>query len=477
MLAAARPVLSSLCGGLLALGLVVLAPSSALAQAPPPSPAPAPALPAPAPVPVLIAPAPGVAPVPVLVAPAAGPGAPLAVAGSPEAPVVMLEQEPIPPIDEAPPPPDLRAYAPYFPLHLSLLHPMSSNAGLPDLLANFSLGVILGRLGYVDGLQVSTVGSIAHDLRGAQIGAASLIDESADGLQVGGVFAFTNGRLRGAQLAGFLSWADASLAGVQVSGLINRVSRGVEGVQVAGLSNWSNASFTGLQIAGGINQTRGEMHGVQVAGALNAAYGSLEGVQIGAFNIGKVRGLQLGVINVSADTQGTQIGVINVARRSSGLQVGIVNVTDNLRGESLGLASLPREGGIHLVVWGSNSLSGNLGVKFGSKVVYSVLSGAIHREDKDNVFGGGVTLGVHFPIFPSLGPGLSVSTDVGGYRLVRDPAPTTRHDELFKLRVLLAYEVVKHFSFFAGGGVRLGVRGDDRLATSLGPEICGGLEL
>jgi hypothetical protein len=472
MLAADRFALASLHGGLLALGLV-LAPSSALAQAPPPAPSSAPA-----PVPVLIAPSPGVAPVPVLVAPSPQPGAPLAVAGA-EAPALSpaLEQEPIPPLAEEPPPPNRRAYAPYFPVNFAVLHPMSSNAGLPELLTNVSLGVILGRVGYVDGVQVSTVGSILHDLRGAQIGAASLIDESATGLQVGGVFAFTTGALRGAQIAGFLGWADSSLAGVQLSGLINRVSRGAEGIQIAGLSNWSNAAFTGLQIAGGINQTKGEMRGVQIAGALNAAYGTLQGVQIGAFNIGKVRGLQLGLVNVSADTQGTQIGLINVARRSEGLQVGVVNVTDNLRGESLGIASLPREGGIHLVVWGSNSLSGNLGVKFGSKVVYSVLSGAIHREDKDNVFGGGITLGVHFPIFPSLGPGLSVSADVGGYRLVRDPAPVTRHDEMYKLRFLLAYEVVKHFSFFAGGGVHVGIRGGERFDTSLGPEVCGGLEL
>ncbi len=48
---------------------------------------------------------------------------------------------------------------------------------------------------------------------------------------------------------------------------------------------------------------------------------------------------------------------------------------------------------------------------------------------------------------------------------------------MYKLRLLLAYEVVKHFSFFAGGGVHVGIRGDESFDTSLGPEICGGLEL
>jgi hypothetical protein len=155
-----------------------------------------------------------------------------------------------------------------------------------------------------------------------------------------------------------------------------------------------------------------------------------------------------------------------------------VNITDALKGESLGIASLPREGGIHLLLWGSNSLSGNLGVKFGSKVVYSILSTAISRENKQNIYGGGIALGVHFPILTSLADGLSIAGDVGGYRLARDPGPNTKHDEIYKGRVLLSYEIVKHFSFFAGGGVHLGVRGDEgNVAVTAGPEICGGLEL
>jgi hypothetical protein len=130
------------------------------------------------------------------------------------------------------------------------------------------------------------------------------------------------------------------------------------------------------------------------------------------------------------------------------------------------------------MLWGSNSLSGNLGVKFGSKVAYSILSTAISRENKQNIYGGGIALGVHFPILTSLADGLSIAGDVGGYRLARDPGPNTKHDEIYKGRVLLSYEIVKHFSFFAGGGVHLGVRGDEgNVAVTAGPEICGGLEL
>jgi len=448
---AAPSITASLRSCALTLALIV-APASALAQTPAPVP-----VPAPPPVPV--------------------PATALVAGLAPDAALPTLEQEPIPALAPEPRAPDLRASAPYFPFNVALLHPLSSNAGIPDLRTNVGLGVILDRVGYIDGVQIGAVSSITHDLRGVQIGAADLVDGTASGIQLGGVFAFADGAHQGAQIAGLMSWADSSLQGLQLSGLINRTTRPLEGVQIAGLSNWANESFTGLQLSGGINQARGAAQGVQVAGALNAAYGNLDGVQIGAFNIGKVRGLQLGVINVSADTQGTQIGVINIARRSEGLQVGVVNITDALKGESLGLASLPRAGGIHLVVWGSNSLSGNLGVKFASKIVYSILSGVIHREEKRNVYGGGVTLGVHFPVLESLGEGLRVAGDVGVYRLARDPGPSTRHDEIYKARALISYEVAKHFSFFAGGGIHASVRGDDVLTTDVGPEICGGLDL
>jgi hypothetical protein len=461
--------------GACALILALLAaPRLASAQAPPP------ADPMPPPV-VQVAPAKAAPPL-VVVTPAPVPAAPTPtlveeVRPGLTPPGATLEQEP--PLLPEPErrPPDLRASAPYFPFNLALLHPLSTNASIPDLRTNFALGVILGRVGFVDGLQIAAVASLTHDLHGVQLGAAGLIDGVADGVQLGAVFAFTDGPLRGAQIAGFLSWGDSTVSGLQLSGLINRTTKPIEGVQIAGLTNWSNDAFTGLQLSGAINQARGFARGVQIAGALNAAYGNLDGVQIGTFNIGKVRGLQLGVINISADTEGTQIGIINIARRSQGLQVGVVNITDNLKGESLGIASLPREGGIHLALWGSNSLSGNLGVKFGSKIVYSILSGALSRENKQNIYGGGIALGVHFPILTSLAEGLAIAGDVGGYRLVRDPGPTTAHDEIYKGRVLLSYEIVKHFSFFAGGGVHVNLRGDDKVALTAGPEICGGLEL
>jgi hypothetical protein len=366
-------------------------------------------------------------------APARAPGEP---------PPVVAEPALEPPAWSAPPP---RPLAPYFPLSLALLYPISTNGGVPELRTNVALGVFLGRVGSVDGVQLGLVNSAIHDVRGLQLGAASLIDGGADGAQIGGVFAFTDGPFQGVQLAGLLSW--------------------------------SGSSLSGLQIAGGANQARHHVRGVQAAGGFNLTYGDVEGVQIGAVNIGKIRGVQIGLINVSADTEGTQIGILNVARRSSGLQVGVLNVTDNLEGESLGIASVPRMGGIHLVVWGSNSLSGNIGVKFSSKFTYSILSAAIHRDDKSTAAGAGLTLGLRFPILRSVIDGFTLGSDFGGYRLFREPGMNTRHDEIYKARLIASYEIARRFSLFAGGGGHLVFRDGPTPRLSFGPELCAGLEL
>jgi hypothetical protein len=358
---------------------------------------------------------------------------------------------------------------------LALIHPISTNMAIPELRTNVGIGIILDRVGYIDGLQVGLVNSVTHDLRGLQVGAASLAEGGTDGAQMGGVFAFTDGPLQGVQIAGLLSWSGSSLSGLQIAGAANQASQQVHGAQLSLGANLTYGDVEGVQI-GAVNV--GKVRGFQLGlVSVNYTRGDVEGVQIGAVNVGKIRGLQLGLVNVSADTRGTQIGIINVARRSDGLQIGVINVTDNLRGESLGIASIPRLGGVHLVVWGSNSLSYNLGVEFASKFTYSVVSAAVHRDGKDTIFGGGLTLGIRVPLLPSLVDGFKIGSDIGGYRLFRDTSPTESHGEMFKTRFLVMYDIARHFSMFAGFGAHVAIGSDAATKSSVGPEIFAGFDL
>ncbi|MEJ7733162.1 MAG: hypothetical protein WKG00_28695, partial [Polyangiaceae bacterium] len=229
----------------------------------------------------------------------------------------------------------------------------------------------------------------------------------------------------------------------------------------------------------------GDLQGVQAAMVVNVARQSLEGVQVGgAVNIGRVDGLQLGAINVSQELHGVQIGILNVARRIDGLQIGVINVTDQLDGESLGIIPLPRRGGIHLAAWGSNSLFGNIGLKFASVHAYSLLSVALHSVPRapdseggprQPIFGAGLTLGARFPL-PM--PGFAIAADIGGHRLFRERiAFVGGHDEIYKTRILLSYSMAPRLTPFVGGGAYVSLHGQDTLHTTYGPELDVGIEL
>jgi hypothetical protein len=340
---------------------------------------------------------------------------------------------------------------PYFPFNLSLLWPLATNFATPDLWTHLDVAILLGRVGFVDGLQLGVCTWITHELRGIQLGVASAIEERGAGVQIGAGFTFADGLF--------------------------------EGIQAAGVFSWASKDLHGLMVGGAANQIYGDLDGVQLAGAFNIARKQVTGVQAGGFvNIGKVDGLQVGAINVSARQRGLQIGIINVARRIDGLQIGVVNITDDLEGESLGIAPLPRRGGIRAHVWGSSSLLGNVGVKFSSRYAYSILSGSVtpvDREDggpgKETKYGFGLTLGAQMTV-PSVEE-LRLAADLGVTRLFMDAPSFAGHDEMVRARVLVSYAIARRLAPFVGGGVWTRVHGEDDLDAEVGPEISVGLEL
>lgn len=331
----------------------------------------------------------------------------------------------------------------YFPLNVSLLYPIATNAGRPSIKTNFDLALLVGHVGAVEGIQVGVVPYTAYEIRGVQVALAALAGGAVAGAQVGGTFALLDGPLEGLQLAGIFGWA----------------TREIRGAQVAGVASQTFEDVQGLQLAGGVNIARREITGVEAAGFLN---------------IGRVRGLQLGLINVSAEVNGLQLGLINVARRIKGLQIGVINVTDSLSGESLGIANILRPGAIHLSFWGSSSMLGNAGVKFASKYAYSILSAGLHNEEGERSGAAGLTLGIRLPV--SI-PWLTLSADLGGYRRFPGRLSFAGHNELYKTRLILSLELAPRLSLFLGGGGYLTVRGDENISFGAGPELAAGVEL
>lgn len=337
----------------------------------------------------------------------------------------------------------------YFPLNVALIYPLAANAGDPNRATNIDLGLLFTKIGYLYGFQTGMLAAVSQEMHGIQLGLGTI----------------TEGPTVGAQIAGGFAMADAPFIGLQV----------------AGVFSWSRFRFTGLEISGVANQARKHVTGMQIAGGVNIARKTMKGVQIaGLANVGAIEGIQVAPLNISSHVTGVQIGLINIARKVTGLQIGLINIADEVSGESIGAASLPRAGGVHGVAWGSNSLYGNLGIKFASKLTYSIFSAAFQFEpnadDKkvtDKLIGPGFTFGIYRPLFID---GFYLQADVGGYRLFSTEGPQKKHDEVFKTRLIARYAIVDHLSIFLGGGAYLGLRGDGPTAR-LGPEIDAGLEL
>lgn len=341
------------------------------------------------------------------------------------------------------PPPPLLSSLPYFPFNLSFIYPLAINVGRPEMRTNVDISLLVSRVGAVEGLQAGVLTYTEFEVRGAQASVAAISGKTT-GLQIGAVFAFADGDLSGAQVSGVFGWA----------------AKPIVGAQIAGVASQSASDVRGLQLSGAVSITRAEVRGVQAAGLLN---------------IGRVNGLQIGLINVSAEVKGLQVGLFNVARKVDGFQLGLVNITDSLSGESLGLANILKPGAIHLSLWGSNSINGNAGIKFASQYAYSILSAAATPEEKKAVFGAGLTLGLRWSRPFSI-DFIALSGDIGGYRLFPDGFSFDSHDEIYKARVYASLEIAKRLTVFAGGGAYVGLRGKDDVDVRAGPEGFGGVD-
>lgn len=309
----------------------------------------------------------------------------------------------------------------WVPLRLSLL-PSVSTAGFSegDVTTNVSLNLIAGHAG---------------SLRGVEMGAvANTLGRSMHGVQMAGVTNVVMGQATGAQMAGAVNVA----AGMTT------------GLQAAGVANVAGAPVTGVQMAGVANIARGPVAGAQMSGVMNAAE--------------DVSGAQLGVLNIGGDVDGAQVGVVNIARRVRGVQLGVVNVADDVT-LPIGLLSIVREGQIHLQAWASDTSVANVGLKLGSRHVYTLLAVGLDPLSEDMRWTTSAGLGVMMPV----GPGW-VSLDglaSNRYRLDKAENDSLLHTQV---RLLGGWQLAKHLSVFAGPTLNVLNDFGSREETSFGSE-------
>lgn len=199
-----------------------------------------------------------------------------------------------------------------------------------------------------------------------------------NGIEVGGLFNIDKKDVRYLQVGGLFNIVGGRMGGVQVGGVSNTVLRGTYGVQVGGVTNFVKGDFDGLQIGGVYNHAGGFVKGVQVGG-------------VGNFSREKLSGLQIaGVGNVAnRDMSGVQIGgVFNYAKRMKGVQIGLINIADTSDGFSIGLINIVLKGYHKLAISGNEITNVNVGFKTGSRRLYSILQAGMNISEVQSGLGG-----------------------------------------------------------------------------------------
>lgn len=239
--------------------------------------------------------------------------------------------------------------------------------GLVNINRYFSRGLQLGLLnasgGEMDGIQLSAFGNLSS---GPQ-----------QGIQISGMGNISGSGMQGVKVAGFGNISSSDMQGIQAAGLMN-IARDMQGMQFAGIGNLSGGDLQGMQFAGIFNLANGDSKGLLFSGITNISGRSIQGlIMSGITNVSReFQGIAgAGIINVSQDFQGIQFaGVANVADQGQGIQIGLVNVAREFEGVPVGLISYYGNGRKNLDLWFTDGGFTHLGLTLGTNPVYNKLS-------------------------------------------------------------------------------------------------------
>ena len=369
----------------------------------------------------------------------------------------------------------------HLPLTISLI-PWISTVGFQgfnrNVTTNLSLNIIAGYHAKLDGIELGGILNMKGvEARGAQFaGVGNIVGGEVDGFQVSGGFNAVGRNVEGFQISGGLNANGGDLDGFQIAG-INATGGSVRGFQAAGGGNFAAHNLQGLQITPGLNLVGGNVLGrsLQAAAGVNIA-GNLEGTQLSAaanITMGwnqeanmPYAGTQIGVANIALGGIGTQIGLLNIAGHVSTTQVGLLNVSGRMSGVPIGLISFVKDNPLHLQLWGSDTEVANLGIRLGSRHVYSLLMIGSYPHGDLGRWSSGFGIGGHIPLGGRLFLNVDFITRGVGYTdgSSRNTWEYGEQTVLNKLRLGFGWEQHKWFSVF--GGLSLNFLVSDRWDTS-----------
>lgn len=276
----------------------------------------------------------------------------------------------------------------------------------------------LGRSYRIEGAEIGFMNIVIEDVRGFQGGvlfnlvgggvyggqAASLfnIAHSSKAAQVAGLFNISNESTSVLQAAGVFNLASrGGMIGAQAAGIFNITGGTVRGVQTAGVFNINNGGTLGLQGAGVFNIADDTVGG-QISGIFNIAGGGMTGIQgASVFNSARdAKGIQMSLVNISANVAGAQVGLINIAKNVKGTQIGLININRDMKGVPIGIINISKSGIFNFGSWYDERGLIYMGLQFGSKYLFTTVYAGMPYEDPLQTIAAGVGGGVHVPIGP-----------------------------------------------------------------------------
>jgi hypothetical protein len=207
---------------------------------------------------------------------------------------------------------------------------------------------------------------------------------------------------------------------------------GVNGIEVGGLFNIDKNDSKYIQLAGIFNIVGGTAKGLQLAGVHNRALDTVKGAQLALFTN-----------NAGTELSGLQISAIhNEVHKLKGLQIGLVNVADTSTGASIGLINIIGNG-FFRVTWSANDLANtNLSLKTGTHMFYSTLDIGDNLSTNNKFYYLGLGVGHDF----ALNKTLFISTEAS-YSI----ANTGQWDDRWeRIKLLLNVQISKNISLLTG---------------------------
>ncbi|HTN45270.1 MAG TPA: carboxypeptidase-like regulatory domain-containing protein [Flavipsychrobacter sp.] len=266
---------------------------------------------------------------------------------------------------------------------------------------------------------LNVLGGYSAGINGVEIGSLfNIVRKDMQYLQIAGLFNMVGGTTKGLQIAGVSNLSLNDVNGVQIGGVHNHVAGSLKSVQIGGVANYVDSNMVGVQIGGVVNYVRNKSRGLQLAGVANITDEEVDGVQLS--------------------------GVFNYTKKLKGLQIGLINVSDSSDGYSIGLINICKNGYHKLAVYNTEVAHLNLGLKTGTRHIYTILFAGMNTGNLQRSWTFGAGLGASY----KLSKKLSV-----------DPELTLQHlylgdwehaNLLNRVSLHLSYQFTPFFSIFGG---------------------------